>query len=179
MGLGILGVFLVFINQVIVAAYASGWCLCLCCCCPCWTKRRRMAPTPSKWNPDCIRVTGFVGTAIALGCFSSAAIITKRREYLYLGGLTSSGMSILRHETVCSVSSLPFGAHAITACIEMQLYIGMRTYACSMLSQERRRQEEVEEVLNVSPTHRRYHHRGLLGIKLALCHPCVSIFDFN
>ncbi|XBJ14235.1 hypothetical protein VPH35_006305 [Triticum aestivum] len=39
-GLGILGVFLVFINQVIVAAYASGWCLCLCCCCPCWTKPR-------------------------------------------------------------------------------------------------------------------------------------------
>ncbi|XP_037444375.1 uncharacterized protein LOC119312719 isoform X4 [Triticum dicoccoides] len=50
-GLGILGVFLVFINQVIVAAYASGWCLCLCCCCPCWTKHRRLAPTPSKWNP--------------------------------------------------------------------------------------------------------------------------------
>ncbi|KAI5015939.1 hypothetical protein ZWY2020_005566 [Hordeum vulgare] len=42
-GLGILGVFLVFINQVIVAAYASGWCVCLCCC---WTKRRRPAPPP-------------------------------------------------------------------------------------------------------------------------------------
>uniref|UniRef100_A0A453BIM9 Uncharacterized protein n=1 Tax=Aegilops tauschii subsp. strangulata TaxID=200361 RepID=A0A453BIM9_AEGTS len=50
-GLGILGVFLVFINQVIVAGYASGWCLCLCCCCPYWTKRCRLAPTPSKWNP--------------------------------------------------------------------------------------------------------------------------------
>jgi hypothetical protein len=38
-------VFLVLINQVIVAAYTSGaWCLC---CCPCWTKRRRAAP-PSK-----------------------------------------------------------------------------------------------------------------------------------
>ncbi|XP_037405542.1 uncharacterized protein LOC119268125 isoform X2 [Triticum dicoccoides] len=49
--LGILGVFLVFINQVILAAYASGWCLCMCCCCPCWTKRRRLVPTPSKWNP--------------------------------------------------------------------------------------------------------------------------------
>jgi hypothetical protein len=44
-GCGILGVFLVLINQVIVAAYTSGaWCLC---CCPCWTKRRRAAP-PSK-----------------------------------------------------------------------------------------------------------------------------------
>jgi hypothetical protein len=48
-GCGILGVFLVVINQVIVATYTSGaWCLCLCrCCCPCWTKRRRAAP-PSK-----------------------------------------------------------------------------------------------------------------------------------
>ncbi|XP_037459838.1 uncharacterized protein LOC119330815 isoform X1 [Triticum dicoccoides] len=50
-GLGILGVFLVFINQVILATYASSWCLCLFCCCPCWTKRRRLAPTSSKWNP--------------------------------------------------------------------------------------------------------------------------------
>uniref|UniRef100_A0A8R7TE74 Uncharacterized protein n=1 Tax=Triticum urartu TaxID=4572 RepID=A0A8R7TE74_TRIUA len=55
---------------------------------------------PIDFDPS-ILVTGFVGTAIALGCFSGAAIITKRREYLYLGGLTSSGMSILRHETVC------------------------------------------------------------------------------
>ena len=42
-----------------------------------------------------ILVTVFVGTAIAFGCFSGAAIIAKRREYLYLGGLLSSGLSIL------------------------------------------------------------------------------------
>lgn len=42
-----------------------------------------------------ILVTAFVGTAIAFGCFSCAAIIAKRREYLYLGGLLSSGLSIL------------------------------------------------------------------------------------
>ncbi|VAI42873.1 unnamed protein product [Triticum turgidum subsp. durum] len=42
-----------------------------------------------------ILLTGFVGTAIAFGCFSGAAIIAKRREYLYLGGLLSSGLSIL------------------------------------------------------------------------------------
>ena len=40
-----------------------------------------------------ILVTVFVGTAIAFGCFSGAAIIAKRREYLYLGGLLSSGLS--------------------------------------------------------------------------------------
>ncbi|XP_037467378.1 uncharacterized protein LOC119339404 [Triticum dicoccoides] len=146
-GLGILGVFLVFINQVIIAAYSSGWWLCLCCCCHCWTKHRRQVPTPSKqhrhhpssvilsifsWvltivamamfivgvpesctgapsssssaprtsRAPSILVTGFVGTAITLGCFSGTAIIAKRRDYLYLGGPPSSGMSILRHEIV-------------------------------------------------------------------------------
>ncbi|EAY84292.1 hypothetical protein OsI_05671 [Oryza sativa Indica Group] len=34
-----------------------------------------------------ILVTAFVGTAIAFGCFTCAAIVAKRREYLYLGGL--------------------------------------------------------------------------------------------
>ena len=42
-----------------------------------------------------ILVTAFVGTAIAFACFTCAAIVAKRREYLYLGGLLSSGLSIL------------------------------------------------------------------------------------
>ena len=42
-----------------------------------------------------ILVTAFVGTAIAFACFSCAAVVAKRREYLYLGGLLSSGLSIL------------------------------------------------------------------------------------
>lgn len=42
-----------------------------------------------------ILVTAFVGTAIAFACFSGAAMVAKRREYLYLGGLLSSGLSIL------------------------------------------------------------------------------------
>ncbi|KAG6526227.1 bax inhibitor 1-like [Zingiber officinale] len=40
-------------------------------------------------------ITAFVGTAIAFACFSGAALVSKRREYLYLGGLLSSGLSIL------------------------------------------------------------------------------------
>jgi len=36
-----------------------------------------------------------VATALAFGCFSGAALVAKRREYLYLGGLVSSGLSIL------------------------------------------------------------------------------------
>uniref|UniRef100_A0ACD5TC11 Uncharacterized protein n=1 Tax=Avena sativa TaxID=4498 RepID=A0ACD5TC11_AVESA len=47
-----------------------------------------------EFDPS-ILVTAFVGTAIAFGCFSCAAIIAKRREYMYLGGLLSSGLSIL------------------------------------------------------------------------------------
>lgn len=42
-----------------------------------------------------ILITAFVGTAIAFACFSGAALVSKRREYLYLGGLLSSGLSIL------------------------------------------------------------------------------------
>ncbi|KAL5200635.1 hypothetical protein ABZP36_021838 [Zizania latifolia] len=42
-----------------------------------------------------ILVTAFIGTAIAFGCFTGAAIVAKRREYLYLGGMLSSGLSIL------------------------------------------------------------------------------------
>lgn len=39
--------------------------------------------------------SSFVATALAFGCFSGAALVAKRREYLYLGGLLSSGLSIL------------------------------------------------------------------------------------
>ncbi|KAI7729521.1 hypothetical protein M8C21_017203 [Ambrosia artemisiifolia] len=42
-----------------------------------------------------ILVMAFVGSAIVFGCFSGAAMLAKRREYLYLGGILSSGVSIL------------------------------------------------------------------------------------
>lgn len=42
-----------------------------------------------------ILVTAFVGCAIAFGCFSAAAVFARRREFLYLGALLSSGVSIL------------------------------------------------------------------------------------
>lgn len=42
-----------------------------------------------------ILISAFGGTALAFGCFSAAAMLAKRREYLYLGGLLSSGVSIL------------------------------------------------------------------------------------
>lgn len=42
-----------------------------------------------------ILVSAFVGTALAFACFSGAAMLARRREYLYLGGLLSSGLSML------------------------------------------------------------------------------------
>ncbi|MBA0685414.1 hypothetical protein Goari_013076 [Gossypium aridum] len=41
-----------------------------------------------------VLVASFVGTALAFACFSGAAMLARRREYLYLGGLLSSGVSI-------------------------------------------------------------------------------------
>ncbi|XP_071698583.1 bax inhibitor 1-like [Rutidosis leptorrhynchoides] len=45
-------------------------------------------------NPS-ILVSAFVGTAIAFACFSVSAMLARRRQHLYLGGLLSSGVSIL------------------------------------------------------------------------------------
>lgn len=47
------------------------------------------------WEFCSILVSAFMGTAIAFACFSAAAMLARRREYLYLGGLLSSGVSIL------------------------------------------------------------------------------------
>lgn len=39
--------------------------------------------------------SAFVATSLAFGSFSAAALVARRREYIYLGGLLSSGLSIL------------------------------------------------------------------------------------
>lgn len=44
---------------------------------------------------DSVLIAAFVGTALAFSCFSGAAMLARRREYLYLGGLLSSGLSVL------------------------------------------------------------------------------------
>ncbi|KAJ0232947.1 Bax inhibitor-1 family protein [Hirschfeldia incana] len=40
-------------------------------------------------------VTACVGTAVPFACFAAASMLTRRREYLYLGGVLSSLVSIL------------------------------------------------------------------------------------
>lgn len=42
-----------------------------------------------------ILISAFVGIAIAFVCLSAATMLARRREYLYLGGLVASGLSIL------------------------------------------------------------------------------------
>lgn len=42
-----------------------------------------------------ILVSSVVGCAVAFGCFSAAAMVARRREFLYLAGVLSSGLSIL------------------------------------------------------------------------------------
>ncbi|KAK4557725.1 hypothetical protein RGQ29_007477 [Quercus rubra] len=67
-----------------------------------------------------ILVTAFVGTALAFGCFSAAAMLARRREYLYLGGLLSSGLSILLW---LHFASAIFGGS--TAIFKFELYFGL------------------------------------------------------
>ncbi|GLT91133.1 hypothetical protein SLE2022_090360 [Rubroshorea leprosula] len=67
-----------------------------------------------------VLVSAFVGTAVAFGCFSAAAMLARRREYLYLGGLLSSGMSIL---LLLQFASYFFGGS--TALFKIEMYFGL------------------------------------------------------
>ncbi|XP_022995188.1 bax inhibitor 1 [Cucurbita maxima] len=67
-----------------------------------------------------VLVSAFVGTAVAFGCFSAAAMFARRREFLYLGGLLSSGISMLLW---LRFASSIFGGS--TAIFKFELYFGL------------------------------------------------------
>uniref|UniRef100_A0A1D1YWS3 Bax inhibitor 1 n=1 Tax=Anthurium amnicola TaxID=1678845 RepID=A0A1D1YWS3_9ARAE len=67
-----------------------------------------------------ILVTAFVGTALAFGCFSAAALVARRRQYLFLGGLLGSGLSILLW---LQFASSIFGSS--TAMFNIEIYFGL------------------------------------------------------
>jgi len=67
--------------------------------------------------------SSFVATALAFGCFSGAALVAKRREYLYLGGLVSSGLSILLW---LHFASFIFGGSM--ALFKFELYFGLLVF---------------------------------------------------
>ena len=58
-------------------------------------RRKRFCIYGVFLNNDSVLVAAFVGTALAFACFSGAAMLARRKEYLYLGGLLSSGVSML------------------------------------------------------------------------------------
>lgn len=70
-----------------------------------------------------VLVTAFIGCAIAFGCFSAAAIVARRREYLYLGGLLSSGLSMMLWLNFAS--SIFGGSSSI---FKFELYFGLLVF---------------------------------------------------
>ncbi|KAF2282732.1 hypothetical protein P3X46_016474 [Hevea brasiliensis] len=75
-----------------------------------------------KIDPS-VLITAFVGTSVAFGCFSAAAMLARRREYLYIGGLLSSGLSILLW---LQFASSIFGGSA--AIFKFELYFGLLVF---------------------------------------------------
>lgn len=75
-----------------------------------------------------ILITAFVGTAVAFVCFSAAAMLARRREYLYLGGLLSSGVSMLLW---LQLASSIFGGSA--AVFKFELYFGLLVFVGYMV----------------------------------------------
>ncbi|XP_008465888.2 bax inhibitor 1-like [Cucumis melo] len=75
-----------------------------------------------------VLVSAFVGTAVAFGCFSAAAMFARRREYLYLGGLLSSGISMLLW---LHFASSIFGGS--TALFKFELYFGLLLFVGYMV----------------------------------------------
>ncbi|CAN4078067.1 unnamed protein product [Withania somnifera] len=65
----------------------------------------------------------FVGCAVVFGCFSAAAMLARRREYLYLGGLLSSGVSLLMW--LHFASSIFGGSMAL---FKFEMYLGLLVF---------------------------------------------------
>ncbi|GJP54734.1 hypothetical protein CLOM_g13782 [Closterium sp. NIES-68] len=74
-------------------------------------------------NPGLI-VTAFVATAAIFLCFSGAALLARRREYLYLGGLLASAVSTM---LTLRLASFFFGGS--NAVFQIELYGGLLVFA--------------------------------------------------
>ncbi|XP_010449593.1 PREDICTED: bax inhibitor 1 [Camelina sativa] len=67
-----------------------------------------------------VLITAFVGTAVVFACFSAAAMLARRREYLYLGASISCCMSIF---WLVKIASKIFGGSAFVFMFEQ--YLGL------------------------------------------------------
>ncbi|KAH7298633.1 hypothetical protein KP509_25G052200 [Ceratopteris richardii] len=77
-----------------------------------------------------ILVTAFVGAALIFGCFSGAAILARNREFLYLGGVLSSALSLLFW---LRASSYLFGSSSAYFFVEVRNLLYNRDYLRSGL----------------------------------------------
>ncbi|CAA0408147.1 unnamed protein product [Arabidopsis thaliana] len=74
-----------------------------------------------------ILITAFLGTAVIFFCFSAVAMLARRREYIYLGGLLSSGFSLL--------TWLKNSDQFASATVEIQMYLGLLLFvACIVVN---------------------------------------------
>ncbi len=48
----------------------------------------------AMFRPDII-ITALLGTCVIFACFSGAALLAKRRHFLYLGGVLASALSLM------------------------------------------------------------------------------------
>lgn len=63
-----------------------------------------------------IVVMAFLGSVAVFACFSGAALVARRREYLFLGGILSSVVSLM---LLLQFSSLIFGRSAFMYNVEV------------------------------------------------------------
>lgn len=68
--------------------------------------------------------TAFAGTAGVFACFSAAALLSPRRQYLFLGGLLSSVLSTF---LLLRLATWAFGGAALL--FEAELYVGLAVFA--------------------------------------------------
>ncbi|KAL3155292.1 hypothetical protein ABBQ32_013076 [Trebouxia sp. C0010 RCD-2024] len=70
-----------------------------------------------------ILVTAFLGTSTVFACFSAAALLSRRRSWLYLGGALSSAMSVL---LLMRLGSYFLGGRAFV--FQAELYVGLLVF---------------------------------------------------
>ncbi|GAB4816011.1 hypothetical protein N2152v2_003057 [Parachlorella kessleri] len=73
-------------------------------------------------------VTALAGTSLVFLCFSGAALLSKRRSYLYLGGLLSSVVSLLM---LMRFATWFLGGRALL--FEAELYVGLAVFCGYLL----------------------------------------------
>lgn len=73
--------------------------------------------------PSLVVAKALVCTAVVFSCFAAAALVAKRRSYLFFGGALSSALTVL---TLLSLCNLLFAASPFA--LDVQLYAGLAIF---------------------------------------------------